>query len=159
MTTLNKRISFTLIIIGLFFIGPVGWKILSPAPNPGAATMDDFHKQGERFSSQDSSLWPQSNLDWRTSPVDLSFLNASEKPAGRRGFVKAKGDALEFEDGSPARFWGTNLTARALFGASKENVKLLAKRLSALGFNLVRIHHFDSPWVNPNIFGKDAKDT
>jgi hypothetical protein len=40
-----------------------------------------------------------------------------------------------------------------------DNVKQQAKRISALGFNLVRIHHHDSPWVNPNIFGKDAADT
>jgi hypothetical protein len=33
---------------------------------------------------------------------------------------------------------------------------LQAQRLSKLGFNLVRLHHHDSLWVNPNIFG-DSK--
>ncbi len=113
----------------------------------------------ERFGVQDLSLWPQTNLDWQTSPVDLSFLNAAEKPAGRRGFVKATGESLVFDDGTPARFWGTNLTAYSLFATTSDNVKRQAKRISALGFNLVRIHHHDSPWVNPNIFGKDAADT
>src|SRR5262249_14546811 len=65
-------------------------------------------------------------------------------------------DALVFDDGTPVRFWGTNLAAYALFGTDRENVKLQARRLSKLGFNLVRFHHHDSPWVNPNIFG-DAK--
>jgi len=111
------------------------------------------------FGSQDKSHWRTSNLDWQTSPVDLSFLNANEIPAGKHGFLKASGDSLIFEDGSSAKFWGTNLTAAALFGTSKDNVVQQAKRISALGFNLVRIHHFDSPWVNPNIFGKDAADT
>lgn len=115
--------------------------------------------QSERFGIQDTSLWPQTNLDWQVSPVDLSFLNETEKPAGRHGFVKAVGDSLVFEDGTPARFWGTNLTSYALYGTSKDNVKRQAKRISALGFNLVRLHHIDSPWVNPNIFGKDATDT
>jgi hypothetical protein len=115
--------------------------------------------QSERFGIQDTSRWPRSNLDWQTSPVDLSFLNESEKPAGRRGFVKAVGESLVFEDGTPARFWGANITAYALFNTSKGNVKRQAKRISALGFNLVRIHHHDSPWVKPNIFGKDAADT
>ncbi len=115
--------------------------------------------QSERFGTRDVSLWPQSNLDWQTSPVDLSFLNASEKPAGRRGFVKAAGESLVFEDGSPARFWGANLAAYVLFDTSRDNVKQQAKRISALGFNLIRIHHHDSPWVNPNAFGKDAADT
>ncbi len=97
--------------------------------------------------------WPADKLDWRTSPVDLSFLNASEKPAGKRGFLRAKQDRLVFEDGTVARFWGTNLTAAALFGTTQENTKRQARRLSELGFNLVRIHHHDSEWVTPNIFG------
>jgi hypothetical protein len=97
--------------------------------------------------------WQADKLDWRTSPVDLSFLNASEKPAGKRGFLRARQDRLVFEDGTVARFWGTNLTAAALFGTTPENTKRQARRLSELGFNLVRIHHHDSEWVKPNIFG------
>jgi hypothetical protein len=39
-------------------------------------------------------------------------------------------------------------------------VRRQAKRLARLGFNLVRIHHHDSPWVSPNVFGNDkALDT
>lgn len=106
----------------------------------------------------DPSLWPASTADWRTAPVDLSFMNATEAPAGKRGFVRAVGDKLQFPDGTQARFWGTNITAYALFTTPKEAVREQAKRLSALGFNLVRLHHHDSPWVSPNIFG-DAKTT
>jgi len=61
-----------------------------------------------------------------------------------------------FEDGTPVRFWGTNLTASALFGTPQLNVMQQARRLSELGFNLVRLHHHDSYWVDPNIFG-DSK--
>lgn len=95
---------------------------------------------------------------WQAAPVDLSFLNAREKPAGKHGFLRAVKDKLVFEDGTPARFWGTNLTSNALFGsaASREDVRLQARRLSQLGFNLVRLHHHDSFWVSPNVFG-DAK--
>lgn len=115
--------------------------------------------RGERFGLDDPTRWPADILDWKTSPVDLSFLNASERPAGKRGFLKAVQDKLIFEDGTPARFWGTNLTAAALFGTSREGVRQQAKRLSALGFNLVRLHHHDSDWVNPNVFGRDPQDT
>ncbi len=108
----------------------------------------------ERFGLDDHSTWPTNVLDWKTSPVDLSFLNASEKPAGKRGFVQAQKDKLIFEDGTVARFWGTNLTAATLFETSKEGVRLQARRLSELGFNLIRLHHHDSDWVNPNIFGE-----
>jgi hypothetical protein len=118
-----------------------------------SAEMQIASTVGERFGPVDYANWQTDAIDWRYSPVDLSYLNEPEKPAGKRGFVKAAGDQLNFEDGTVARFWGTNLTASALFGTSKENVKQQARRLSALGFNLVRLHHHDSFWVSPNVFG------
>ncbi|MDP1766682.1 MAG: cellulase family glycosylhydrolase [Methylotenera sp.] len=113
----------------------------------------------ERFGTGDSSKWTKNILDGKISPVDLTFLNEPEKPAGKRGFLKAKGEKLIFEDGTTARFWGTNLSAYTLFGTSKDMVKLHSKRLSSLGYNLVRIHHYDSLWVDPNIFGLQASST
>src|SRR5262249_21684866 len=119
----------------------------------------------ERYGSDDAASWPTGLLfdwsiaPWNISPVDLSFLNADERPAGKHGFVRAERDQLVFEDGTAARFWGTNVTSYALFWTSRDNVRRQARRLSELGFNLVRLHHQDSYWVNPNIFGKDAPDT
>jgi len=110
----------------------------------------------ERFGLDDATTWPTDILDPNTAPVDLSFLNAPDKPAGKHGFLKAADGRLIFDDGTPVRFWGTNLTAYALFSTDRENVKRQARRLSELGFNLVRFHHQDSPWVNPNIFGDAA---
>ena len=107
----------------------------------------------ERFGLDDLTAWPTGILDWKTSPVDLSFLNATEKPAGKHGFLKVVKDKLVFEDGSTTPFWGTNITAYTLFGTLRENVQQQARRISELGFNLVRLHHHDSPWVDPNIFG------
>lgn len=93
--------------------------------------------------------------------VDLSFLNHAEKPAGKRGFVQSIQDKLQFEDGTEARFWGTNLAANALFDTTNEDIKLQANRLSRLGFNLIRIHHHDADWIQHNIFGntQHATDT
>jgi hypothetical protein len=113
----------------------------------------------ERFGLDDHTKWPTDILDWQTAPVDLSFLNVSEKPAGKHGFLTAVGDRLVFGDGTPVRFWGTNLTAYALFASiSHDDIKRQARRLSELGFNLVRLHHHDSPWVNPNIFGDQNRN-
>lgn len=109
--------------------------------------------RSERFRLLEASRWPAIEPDLNSSSVDLSFLNAGEKPAGRRGFVSAKGDALVFEDGTVARFWGTNLSAQAIFSTPKERVRQQARRMSMLGFNLVRLHHHDSHWVVPNVFG------
>ncbi|HJW25275.1 MAG TPA: hypothetical protein VJ576_10285 [Rhodocyclaceae bacterium] len=107
----------------------------------------------ERFGPVDLANWPSDIMDWRTSPVDLSFLNQPEIPAGKRGFIRADKDRLVFQDGTVARFWGTNLAAYTLFATPRDAVREQARRLSELGFNLVRIHHHDSPWVSPNIFG------
>ncbi len=113
----------------------------------------------ERFGLSTPSSWPRATFNSQTSPVSLGFLNAPEAPAGKRGFVKAAGEQLQFADGSAARFWGANVTAYALFNTPKDAVKQQARRLSELGFNLVRLHHHDSSWVNPNIFGSSATDT
>jgi hypothetical protein len=114
----------------------------------------------ERFGSENSATWAPNILDWATAPVDLSFLNALEKPAGKHGFLKRVNGKLVFEDGTLARFWGTNLVAYSLFSTrSQSDVRRQARRLSELGFNLVRLHHIDSGWVQPNVFGKGALDT
>lgn len=105
------------------------------------------------------SQWQPDILPAENSPIDLSFLNQNHIPAGRHGFIKTKGDQLVFSDGTPAKFWGTNLQAYALFSTSDEKIKLHAKRLAQLGFNLVRIHHHDSNWVMPNIFEHPEKNT
>lgn len=112
-------------------------------------------------ASAEERSWPLSDTVATDIGVDLAFLNAPEKPAGKRGMVKTVGESLRFADGTPARFWGTNLTAGALFNNTPDATCTQAKRLSALGFNLVRIHHHDSFWVNPNIFGdrKFSPDT
>ena len=111
----------------------------------------------ERYGVEDRSTWYEDTLPWDRWPVDVSFLN--DKPAGKHGQVRADGDRLVFEDGTPARFWGTNVQADALFQGKKEDVALQAKRLAALGYNLVRIHHHDSPWVKPNVFDPFVPNT
>ncbi len=93
--------------------------------------------------------------DW---PVDLRWLNAAHGRAGSHGRVVVLGDALQFEDGTPARFWGTNVAARALFDADDATIAQQAKRLSAFGYNLVRIHHHDSAWTS-NVFEPGGKTT
>ncbi|HSG92751.1 MAG TPA: hypothetical protein VK999_03495, partial [Methylotenera sp.] len=103
--------------------------------------------------------WPVNTQSWQTTAVDLSFLNNNHKPAGQHGHVKAVGEDLFFGNGEPARFWGTNVSAYALFITDDSNIQLQAKRLAKLGFNLVRIHHHDSKWVTPNIFENPTQNT
>jgi hypothetical protein len=110
----------------------------------------------ERYGPIEHDRWHAGTLAWDRWPVDLSFLNDEDRPAGRRGRVRARGDTLVFADGTPARFWGTNIAAFALYTGDRDAVRLQARRLAAFGFNLVRIHHHDSHWVVPNIFGSGS---
>lgn len=103
--------------------------------------------------------WHKDILFDEASPVDLSFLNAKDLPAGKHGFVKAQGDQLFYADGTPAKFWGANLVAYSLFSTTDDEIKIHAKRIAQLGFNLIRIHHHDSKWVKPNIFNNPVDNT
>ncbi len=84
-------------------------------------------------------------------PLDISFVFEDEKPAGKHGFIKAKGRHFVFEDGTRVRFWGTNLNGGANF-PTHDYAEKLSKRLAKLGINLVRFHQLDSEWNTPNIF-------
>ena len=112
-----------------------------------------------KLAGPDKLLWRKDILHPNYAPVDLSFLNAPEAPAGKRGFLKAQGEKLVFEDGTEGLFWGTNIQAYTLFTTSPSQIKTHAKRLSKLGFNLVRFTHNDSVWVEPNIFGTKPRTT
>lgn len=114
----------------------------------------------ERYGPLNRDECAKDLFAWDTSPVDLSFLNASEKPAGKRGFVTAKDDDFVFADGTKVRFWGGNIQAYALFRTAKENAQKQARRISQLGFNLMRIHHHDSMgWVDPTVIDKKQADS
>jgi hypothetical protein len=101
-------------------------------------------------------------LPWDNAPVDLSFLYENEKPAGRHGFLLARDGHMVFEDGSAARFWGTNFNSAANF-PSHAHSGTVARRLAMFGVNLVRFHQMDGDWSTPNIFqftkGARANDT
>lgn len=107
----------------------------------------------ERLAADASTWSPTAQLYKNNWPLDLAFLNDEDKPAGAKGFIRVQGEQLLRGDGQPVRFWGTNLTAGTLFGTPRQAVPEQARRLAGMGYNLVRLHHHDSYWVSPNIFG------
>ena len=111
------------------------------------------------YDNSDPAQWHRDLLPKTTSPVDLSFLNDNEKPAGKHGFILANKDELFFQDNTPAKFWGTNVIAYSLFSSSDSDIETHAKRIAKFGYNLVRIHHHDSVWVTPNIFQNPTENT
>jgi hypothetical protein len=98
-----------------------------------------------------NSKWIPYTLPWNDMPLDLSFIYKNDKPAGERGFLKVEGDKFVFEDGTEARFWGTNFNSAQNF-PSHEHSEKVAKRLAKVGINIVRFHQLDAEWSTPNIF-------
>jgi len=94
--------------------------------------------------------------DFSKTAADVSFL--LDPPAGKHGFMKIKDGHFYFEDGTRARFWGTNIYAPSTF-PEKAEAERMAARLAKFGCNLVRIHHLDAFWANPNIFDPNYNDT
>lgn len=91
------------------------------------------------------------------SVIDMSYT--LDAPAGKHGFIKTTPNGrLEFENKTPALFWGTNIVAGSIFG-TKEETDLMVKRLAKLGCNLVRLHHMDAPWSDPGLIKKDRNHT
>lgn len=99
---------------------------------------------------------------WDDSPIDISFVFENEMPAGKHGFLTCKDGKMVFEDGTEARFWGTNFNSGACF-PSHEYSEIVARRLAKFGLNMVRFHQMDGDWSTPNIFqftrGKRLENT
>ncbi|MBI2297441.1 MAG: cellulase family glycosylhydrolase [Armatimonadetes bacterium] len=135
---------------------PAGKRALTMTLSLPAGTVA-LASAAERYGDSDPAAWPADAMLPDRSPVDLSFLN--DAPAGKHGFVQPRGDDLAFADGTPARFWGGNLAAYALFVGNAE-IDAHARRIAQLGYNLMRIHHMDSTgWVSPTLIDKSQPDT
>ena len=111
-------------------------RVLHPAPITGPLDWGDWYEYPKGTSGSHY-------VDWS------HLLHA---PAGKHGFLKSIGEEFQFEDGTPAKFWGVNLVEKNIF-ASHETMDSLATRLAKMGCNIVRLHHMDAPWSVPNIFG------
>jgi hypothetical protein len=99
-----------------------------------------------------------------SSPMDYSKASAADAsdlldaPAGKHGFLTVRGDRFVFEDGTPARFWGTVVAGGPVF-MDHEAAERAAARLARFGCNMVRLHHMDADWARPNIFDSAYDDT
>ena len=96
--------------------------------------------------------WVPFTLAWDDEvPIDISFVFEREKPAGKHGFVQVDGPCLVFEDGTPARFWGTCFNSGQNF-PTHEGAEMVARRLAKFGLNMMRTHQMDAEWATPNLF-------
>ena len=84
-------------------------------------------------------------------PIDISFVFADERPAGKHGFTHVKGENIYFEDGTLAKFWGVMFNGACCF-PTHEQAEQVAQRLAQTGINIVRFHQMDDEWVAPNLY-------
>jgi len=78
------------------------------------------------------------------SAIDLSFMNHA--PAGKYGFVKVDDDGdfyFENKPGEKVRFYGANLTQAGVVNPTHKQAEIIARQCAVLGYNIVRLHHFD----------------
>ena len=67
-----------------------------------------------------------------------------DRPAGKRGGVRMDKDRFTFEDGTPVKFWGVNLSYTAN-APDHPTADFTAARLAKYGVNAVRMHKFSYP--------------
>ncbi len=79
------------------------------------------------------------------SALDLSGQGILDAPAGKYGWLKNAGGHFAFEKrpGAKQRFCGVNFCSGANF-PDKKLADRVADRLARLGYNAVRIHHYES---------------
>ncbi len=82
----------------------------------------------------------------------------TREAAGARGRVLSRDGDLVFADGSPVRFWGTNVAPPATWPEPEAGARM-AEALARSGVNLVRLHHMDRGWHADNIFEADVPHT
>ncbi|MBF0198943.1 MAG: hypothetical protein HQL32_14595, partial [Planctomycetes bacterium] len=99
--------------------------------------------KAENLKTSEADWFPW-RVPYSSSVVDLSHL--VEAPAGKHGFLKTKERNFVFSDGTPIKFWGTNVVGIACM-PEKKNAVILAKTMRKRGFNLVRFHFYEAKWT------------
>jgi len=85
--------------------------------------------------------WFPNQATGDVGPSAIGTEDWLDKPAGRHGGVRLRGDRFVFEDGTPIRFWGTNLSY-AGSAPPKADAEFTAARFAKFGVNGVRMHKF-----------------
>lgn len=96
--------------------------------------------------------WVPLKLDLDMEPgsaLDFSRMGFQDAPAGKHGRIIARPDgqfAFEKDPNTARRFYGVNLCFSAHY-ISHEEAEKLADRLMRLGYNAVRVHHYERELV------------
>ena len=80
-----------------------------------------------------------------TGPTVISMNDWLDKPAGKHGGVRRVGDRFQFEDATPVKFWGVNLSYGGGCAPEKAAAEFTAARYAKYGASGVRLHKFSYP--------------
>lgn len=78
---------------------------------------------------------------WDFGPSAIGAEDWLDKPAGKHGGVRMNKDQFVLEDGTPIRFWGTNLSY-GMSAPTKDDADFTAARFAKYGVDAVRLHKF-----------------
>jgi hypothetical protein len=105
------------------------------------ASQKDIDKLSRPLAGKDWFAF-QPSRELVAGVVDVN--NWLDQPAGKHGGVRMVKDAFAFEDGTPAKFWGVNLSYTAN-APDKPTADFTAARFAKYGVNAVRMHKFSYP--------------
>ena len=120
----------------------------------GTAWFDDVKLSGKSDEIPDVEYVFNETKDWFPFEFPLDDTNLDgidltgllDAPAGKHGFVTVAEDGhFYFEDGTRARFFGTNVGGGAC-APEKEQARVIAARLAKYGANMLRLHSMDGRW-------------
>ena len=151
MRLIHMKGWFFVLLLAVFYFSGTGSSLVAASDHEKPASDQEVQVSDQEEQADTVRKTIPYTLPWDDMPIDLSFVYEKEKPAGKYGFLKAEGDRFVFEDGTEARFWGTNFNSAQCF-PSHDHSEKVAKRLAKTGVNLVRFHQLDGEWSTPNIF-------
>ena len=119
---------------------------------PGAAGFRFRHDRPMKLTASDEWVPLKTELDIEPgSALDFSGCGLADGLCGGKGRVIATPEghfAYAGDPGTPRRFYGVNLCFTAQY-LPKEQVDRLLDRLVRLGYNAIRIHHYESNLTTP----------
>ncbi|MGD0092998.1 MAG: hypothetical protein ABSE73_24050 [Planctomycetota bacterium] len=107
-----------------------------------AASQEEVDKYAKVLAGPDWFEFKPAN---DMGPGVIGMNDWLDKPAGKHGAVKIAGDHFEFADGTPVKFWGTNLSYGGQCCPPKKDADNTAARFAKYGVNGVRLHKFCGP--------------
>ncbi len=91
---------------------------------------------------------PVKGSQWIRPGSILDFSAHLDAPAGKYGFARNENGRIVFErNRKPVRFYGANLCFDLNYMKEKKDIDFMADSFARIGYNFVRLHHFDRDLV------------